>query len=227
LNAVSVSVSDPDPSSPSGQTNVGTQVALTPSVTDPNVCAGAPVTQSYLWALLSTPNGSTAKAVADAAGVVRFVPDLVGTYQLQVTATDSLGNASPLYNTSVTTSTCGANPVSITAQANVATLPVGGTSGNPVIVSTGTTNGISLVNGSAQSADNVSPGCPARFATNFTYAWSIVDAPPGSTAQLTNVNGPTTDFLAGATSGIYQVQVVASASNGHSSSPSYVFFQVN
>lgn len=227
VNAVSLSVSDPDPSSPSGQANVGTQVALTPAVTDPNGCPGAPVTQSYLWALLSAPNGSTNKPVADAAGIARFVPDLIGTYQLQVTATDSLGNASPPYNTSVTTSTCGANAVSVSAKANVATLPEGTTSDNPVIISTGTTNPIGLVNGSASSADNVSPGCPLRFATTFTYAWSIANAPPGSTAQLTQVNGSTTNFLAGATSGTYQVQVVATASNGHASSPSYVFFQVN
>lgn len=225
-NAVSISASDPDPSSPSGQANVGTQVALTPAVTDPNVCAGAPVTQSYQWALLSTPNGSTAKVVADAAGVARFIPDLVGTYQFQVTASDSLGNTSPLYNTSVTTSTCGANPVSVSAKANVATLPVGTTSESPVNVNAGTTNGVGLVNGAASSVDNTST-CPARFATTFTYAWSIVNAPPGSTAQLTNVNGTTTNFVAGTTPGIYQLRVVATALNGQSSPPSYVFFKVN
>ena len=70
-------------------------------------------------------------------------------------------------------------------------------------------------------------GCPVRFATTFTYAWSIVNAPPGSTAQLTNVNGTTTTFMAGATAGYYQVRVIATAANGRTSSPSYVFFLVN
>ena len=227
VNAVSVSASDPDPSSPVGQTNVGAHVALTPAVNEPNVCPGAPVTQSYQWALQAVPTGSTVNLVVDATGVARFVPDKVGTYQFQVTATDSLGNASPLYNTSVLTSACGANPVSVVAQANGATLPAGSTLSNEIVILAGSSNGIGLVNGSARSNDNDSTQCPARFAKTFSYAWNIVNSPPGSTAQLTNANGTTTTFLAGATPGHYQVQVVASTSTGLSSPPSYVFFLIN
>ncbi len=226
-NAVSVFASDPDQSSPPGQTNVGTQVALTPAVNDPNVCPGALVTQSYQWSLFAVPNGSTVNLVTDAAGVARFVPDKVGTYQFRVTATDSLGNTSPPYSTSVPTSTCGANPVSVSALANGSTLPAGSTLANEIAVLAGSSNGVGLVNGSAQSDDNNPALCPARFATTFTYAWKIVNAPPGSTAQLTNVNGSTTTFLVGATPGHYQMHVVASAANGLQSAPSYVFFVVN
>ena len=226
-NAVSIAASDPDPSSPAAQINVGTQVDLSPNVIDPNVCQGAPVTKTYQWALLAAPIGSAVRPVVDASGNARFIPDVVGSYQFQVTAADSLGNVSPPYNLTVVTSTCGANPVSVSALAVGKVLPEGTTVGNAISVSYGSTNGIGLVTGSAESADNVAPGCPARFAKTFSYAWSIVNAPPGSTAQLTNANGTSTNFLAGQTSGYYQVQVVASTPNGPSSSPSYVFFLLN
>jgi hypothetical protein len=226
INAVSVAVSDPDPFSPGGQVNVGGLVQLAPNANDPNVCAGAPVTLSYQWALMAAPPGSAVKPVTNSAGVTQFIPDRVGTYQFQVTATDSLGNASPPYSMSVTTSTCGANPVTVAAQATGFSPPVGTVVGNPAVVTASSSNGIGLVGSSAQSGDNAQPACPARFAETFTYAWSIVNAPPGSTAQLSNVNGATTSFLSGVASGNYQVQVIAHGSNGLSSSPSYVFFQL-
>ncbi len=227
VNAVSPVVSDPDPSSPAGQINVGGQVALTPNVINPNACAGAPVTTSFKWALVAAPSGSTVNLISDSAGVARFVPDKAGTYQFQVVATDSLGNTSSPQIVSVTTSTCGVNPVSVAAQAAGFSPPAGTVVGNPIIVTASTANGIGLIGGSAQSADNSALSCPSRFAQTFSYAWSIVNAPPGTTAQLTNVNGSTTSFLSGTMPGFYQVQVVALSGSGLSSAPSFVFFILN
>ncbi len=227
VNAVSQWVADPDASSPAGQINVGGQVALTPNVNNPNVCAGAPVTTSFQWAVVAVPAGSATSLISDSAGVARFVPDKAGTYQFQVVATDSLGNTSTPSYVSVTTSTCGVNPVSVTAQAVGFSSPAGTVVGNPINVAASTANSIGLVGGAAQSADNVAPGCPARFAQAFSYAWSIVNAPPGTTAQLTNVNGSTTTFLSGTAPGYYQIQVVAYGGSGVSSAPSFVFFKLN
>jgi len=228
VNAIVLAATDPDPSSPQGQVNVGTQVALTPNPTEPNACPGAPVSIGYQWALLAAPAGSGVKLVSDNAGVARFVPDKPGTYQFQVVATDSLGNTSPAQLVSVTTSNCGANPVSVSAQAAGFSPPLGTAVGTPATVLVSSANAIGLNGGTALSNDNSTNSCPSRFATSFSYAWSIVNAPPGTTAQLTNVNGTTTTFNAGTMPGDYQVQVIAQGgSSGISSAPSFVFFKVN
>jgi len=226
-NAITLSSMDPDPFSPAGQINVGGQVQLTPNVNNPNVCNGAPVTNSFQWALVAAPSGSTVMLISNNAGLAQFVPDRAGTYQFQVVATDSLGNTSARYFALVTTSTCGANPVVVAAQAAGFAPPAGTVVGNPINVTASTANDIGLVGGSAQSADNSPQSCPSRFAQSFSYAWSMVNAPPGTTAQLTNVNGTTTTFLSGTVPGYYQVQVVAHTGSGLSSSPSFVFFKLN
>src|SRR5690349_24107187 len=47
------------------------------------------------------------------------------------------------------------------------------------------------------SPDNDTAQCPASFADTFTYAWSIVSAPPGSRSALSTASGTATDFEIG------------------------------
>ena len=231
LSPIVVTATDPQ-TAMSSPINTGARVSLSTTASVSQYCGSVPISLSYTWSMLSKPLGSGAILTSSTNPVAQFIPDVPGAYQFQVTATDQFGYTSSAQTASVITSSCGLNPVTVSAQATASAPPIGNTVGNPVLVTTATSTALGLVGGSATSNDNqgdpmLANYCPARFATTFTYTWSIVNAPPMSTAQLSNVNGTSTSFLAGAVSGIYQIQVVAKSLSGVTSAPSYVFVQVN
>ena len=102
-----------------------------------------------------------------------------------VTITDSLGNTSPVQYTSVTTSTCGTNAISLQA------LPGGTSVANPSGVRVFEARNLSLQGGAASSGDNqnnpaLPAYCPARFSTGFTYSWRIANGPAGGVSTLSD-----------------------------------------
>jgi hypothetical protein len=228
--AVAQAAANPTPAT-DPRIHTGDLVLLTPNATDPNTC-GVPLTVSYRWTLFAAPQGSRSTLISATDKVAQFVPDLVGTYQLSVVATDSIGNSSPIQYVSVTTSTCGQNPITVNAVAAGYNFPAGSTLGSAIALNTFASSGISLVNptGTATTGDNQNDStkaayCPARFATTFSYAWSIANAPPNGAAALTAITGASTSFKA-TIPGSYQVQVVATGSNGLVSNAAPTYFNV-
>jgi hypothetical protein len=112
-NAVTISNTSP---------RLGTLVTFTPAAVDTNTC-GAAVTISYRWAILNSPTGSKAQLSSATDRVPAFIPDLNGSYQFSVVATDSLGNTSPVQYFTLTTSTCGQNPPVIASLASTVQSP--------------------------------------------------------------------------------------------------------
>ena len=215
-NAISVNFSDPSGGATPG-ISVGAFVSLSPTVVNPNLCNSVPVVTSFAWTLFQSPAGSKAALISATDTVAQLIPDVPGTYQFRVVATDSLGNKSPNQFQSFTTTTCGANPIAVSV------VPA---AGSDVASAINLNPGMSMsLNAIATTSDNTA--CPARFAQSFNFTWSVINMPPGGTDQLTSVTGSTTSFLAGAVPGYYQIQVIAHGSNGMSSSPANIFFKVN
>ena len=210
-NDVTVTVVDPQPTSDT-QIHVGGLVTVSPHATDPNTCGAVPVKIAYRTSIISAPAGSRATLSAPTDPNPSFVPDLNGSYQLAISATDSLGNVSPFDYVTVTTSTCGANPV------GVEIAPAGSTPSEPLATSSFSPLALALTGGTATSGDNqqdpsAAAYCPARFKTSFNYAWAVVNQPAGGSSSLAALTGTSTVFQS-SFSGPYAVQVTATGSNG-------------
>ena len=119
--------------------------------------AGLPIT--YQWSFLSKPAGSSATLTGPTTAKPSFLADVAGNYILQLVVTDSVGTAS--------------SPAEVTVSfSDVA--PVANVSASP---SSTVVGGSVTLNGS-KSTDT--DGVP------LTYQWSIVSAPSGSTAAISN-----------------------------------------
>jgi PKD domain len=119
--------------------------------------AGLPIT--YQWSFVSKPTGSSATLTGPTTSKPSFLADVAGKYILQLVVTDSVGTASS--PAEVTVSFSDVAPV-----ANVSTSPSSTAVGGSV-----------TLNGS-KSTDTDGAA--------LTYQWSIVSAPSGSTAAISN-----------------------------------------
>jgi hypothetical protein len=183
------------------QPNAGDLISVSTALSDPNSCTdGRPVTPfTYQWQL-QNPAGSKA-VLANADGPApTFTADVPGSYSVTVVGFDAIGHASPPMNATIVTTTCGVNPVSVDITSTPGTL-----SSPALLTAVGTT------------LDNMFAGCPARFATSFSYQWTTVSVPLPSTWQFSSPTSASTYFLP-SVAGSYVVGVTAKDSNGISGS---------
>jgi hypothetical protein len=216
-----------DPNNGGQRANVGGRISIAANVVNPNIgtCGSVPVTNKYFaWTLFSTPAGSKAVLTSTTDPVAQFEPDVAGTYKARLVVTDSLGNQSPPAFVTMYTTTCGVNPIALGSGSPPAIGPFDTTAAAPHLVQVNTQLPLA---GPAFTQDSDPFQCPVRFTPTYDYRWSIVNVPAdGLAAQLSTVTGPVTGFTGITPSlGIYQVELVAHASNGTSEKAEY-FIQV-
>jgi hypothetical protein len=163
---------------------------------------------TYSWQMVARPPGSQAALSATNVAAPSFVADISGgVYQVSVTATDALGNSSPAQTLAVTASTCGSGTpsVSLTADSGVVSQP---TFAPFALTATATSP-------DNQNNPNVAAGyCPAQFAASLRYQWSVLQSPVGQPTPSLPQTTSNKDTLTVSGPGLYQVQAIATASNG-------------
>lgn len=188
--------------------NIGQPVTITAVGADADNGAGCNLGQTftYAWTMLARPVSSTAALAGTASATSAFTPDVVGTYQLEVVASDSTGRSSSPARVEVTTSSCGnAAP---TAAVTVSNLRPNIT--QPIVLQS-----------SVSDADNEGS---CNLGQSFTHSWSLVSRPAASVATLSSANAAAPSFTPDAV-GTYQFQLVARDSTGRASSPVAVTVQ--
>jgi hypothetical protein len=139
--------------------------------------AGLPIT--YQWSFMSKPAGSNAILTGPTIETPSFIADVAGDYSIQLVVTDSLGTAS--------------SPALVTISFNdVAPIANAGLSQSAVIGETVTLNG---------SGSTDTDGKP------LTYKWSIVSAPSGSKATISNPTAEIASFVPDV-AGTFVVQLI-------------------
>lgn len=210
-SAVTMSKQDPEAPADDTQVHAGARLTFAGHAIDPNSC-GAQATVAYLWTLSAAPQASRAVLVPQPDGTASLTLDAQGSYAVAVTATDSLGNSSPVQVLTVATSECGRKPISI------AVTPAGTSFGAPATLFPQESLALGIAGDAASSGDNqndfnVAGYCPPRFAVSFGYGWTLTAGPAGADAALGAIAGPASAFTAG-TPGSYSVLLRATASNG-------------
>lgn len=154
---------------------------------------------SYLWAVASAPAGSTAALSSTTAPSPAFIPDLVGSYQLRVTVTDSTGRSSWPETITLSTSSCGASRPRVSTAASISD-PLG----NPVV---GSQVGLSAL---VADDDNLTP---CSLGQTFSYRWSFASRPAGSGASLSSAAVANPSFVVDV-AGTYLLQARVTDSAG-------------
>ena len=182
-------------------------VQLSSTVTDTNSACFTTVPYAYSWTLLSAPAGShaslsgTAAAGTSSAQQPSFTPDLAGDYVVGLTVTDQLGLRAQAAPATVTASNCNA--------ALGAIISVNGNAGAGLTSITGSPTSLSA----AVTDPNAGGSCTAPVVP-YAYAWSIVNQPAGSIAQLNDASGAAPSFTADvAGTWTVQLQVTDAAGN--------------
>ncbi len=182
---------------------VGT-VALTASSTDADdACLPAPEARTYLWTVYARPAGSSAVVVNPIAAATAFTPDVPGTYQLEVVATDAAGHQSLPAFTTVTASAC-----SLLAPTIALPAAASGTVFNPVALPAPTVSDLNCLSDGA-----------------VTYTWTLTSRPPAGSAVLTAPTAAAPSFTPDAI-GPWQASVVVRNSRGIASEPAYLTVDV-
>jgi len=142
---------------------------------------------TYSWSIISMPVGSTAALSDPTSPTPNFVVDVDGVYVVQLVVNDGTVNSTP-------------DSVTITTGN---TAPVAEAGPNQTVAVGDTVNldgsGSSDVNGDA-----------------LTYSWSIISAPSGSMAVLSDLTSTTPDFVADL-EGEYVVQLIVNDGRANSS----------
>ena len=186
----------------------GVAFALGSLITDANSGCKTVQPYSYRWTLKSAPAGSLAQLSGVAASgtsaqaAPSVVPDIDGSYTVQLAVTDALGIASAPVTKTFTVAKCNAALTAPIAG------PAGGVTGQPVTLSAG----------SILDANTVANGCLAATTGSFSYAWSIIGQPTGATAALNNPSDVSPSFTP-AVAGPYSVQLVVTDAAGNQSPP--------
>jgi hypothetical protein len=196
-----------------GNPNPGVQVTLTATANDADNSAACPASAaqvlSFNWSVVNRPAGSGAALSNPGVFNPSFKPDVIGTYQFSVTVTASpSGNVSAPSFVTLTTTTCGSAVPTVTASANNSTV-----------------DPFTLVQFTAVAA-SADQGCLPAGQPTFTYAWKKISAPSNSSAVLSDPTIPNPSIKPDVF-GSYQFQVITTASNGLSSQPAYVKFDVD
>ncbi len=164
--------------------------ANVPSAQSSAGCGLYPQTVTYAWSLLALPAGSAAVLSGASGPSPSFVPDVPGSYELQLVLTDQLGRTS---RTTLALDASGAEVAAVgscgtrapTVAARV-TGPVPSPASGTPVEPPGTP--VQLDASGSQSPDAIpfapdgSGGC--GLPRLLRYEWSLVSVPPGSTAAL-------------------------------------------
>ena len=182
------------------QASVGSTIVLASAST-----AGSGATiASYSWSLATSPTGSQVALVSTGTATTTFVPDVAGTYVLQLTVTDSLGQSA---TQSVSISVNNTPPVAVVVSKVVFddSAPVKPTQ--------------NVATGAVISFDATGSTTPGDNPAGIT--WSMDEEPGASTASL-SINGALAHFTADV-AGEYKVRVRATHAAGDYAETTYVF----
>lgn len=214
--------------------DLGYPVQIAATVVDGDAACGLAETVSYAWSL-AAPAGSRAVLAGPTTAAPGFVPDVLGTYSLALTLTDSTGLSST--QTFAVRATCGAAPPLAVDGAAPA---LRATQSMPSIVTTAGPGAPLQITSSTVAPSPVAffPGTPVQLAANVTdadaacgypaetirYAWSFAKLPAGSIASFVNAADAAPVFVPDV-AGEYDVQLTLTDSTGRSTTQ--VFAQVN
>ncbi|MBV8806870.1 MAG: PKD domain-containing protein [Sinobacteraceae bacterium] len=182
------------------EASVGSTIVLVSAST---AASGATIT-AYAWSVTSSPAGSQVSLKSANTATATFVPDVAGTYALQLTVTDSLGQTA---SQTVSISVNNTPPVAVVI--------------SKVVFDDGS---------SVKPAQNVATGAIISFdATGAStpgdnpaaITWSLDEEPAGSAASL-SINGAMAHFTADV-AGEYKVRVRATHQAGDFAESTYVF----
>ena len=203
LSSISLIAGQSDPHV-GGDANVGDSLTLSAFTFDPNSCTNGTslIPYAYEWLLINPP-GSSAVFSSSGTGAATvaspsFIPDLPhSSYTLEVVVTDAIGNASPPSYLTITTSSCGAEPVDVLVNVVPGTLPT-----DPVFLTA-----------IPSTSDADSTMCPPRFAPfAYWYSWTVTSSPPSSTWIFSTPTNATTTFLP-SIGGTYNISAAVIDSN--------------
>ena len=202
-----------------GAAATGTPLSLSATVTDSNDNCSTPKLVarpfSYAWSIIAAPPGSkaalagTTGAGVSAAASPSLTPDVNGNYTIGLTVTDQLGLKAVAAPVVVTAAYCNQAP---TAALSFSVAPVTAV-GGAVLTDGGPETG-APVTLTAAITDNNTAGCPASITASFSYAWSIVNQPAGSAAQLNNASNVSPSFIPDL-AGTYRVQLIVTDAGGN------------
>ena len=145
---------------------------------------------SYSWSLLSKPEGSNITITNTNSSQISFTPDVVGTYTIQLTVSDSKDSDSKSITISAGQQTANTKPTAV-IQANSKNVKVG--------------DSVTLNGSQSSDADN----------DTLTYSWSILSKPAGSSASLSSSDSQSVSFVPDAV-GTYAIQLVVNDSKENS-----------
>jgi PKD repeat protein len=182
----------------------GQLVALGADITDANAVAPCANLEhlGLRWSLINVPKGSKAALSGASQATPWFVADLPGTYSVEAVATDAEGRSSTVKSLDITASACGSNLPVVTA-----------VTASPATPGLGATVGLTVLPANLSDA-NAAPPC--GIAQSFTYAWSLVAVPTGSSAALNGAHLTSPSFFADQP-GTYTVAVTVTDSSGMTS----------
>ena len=154
---------------------------------------------TYSWTL-TAPNGSTSRLSPETAAAPSFVIDQPnGVYVATVVARDRLGNSSS-QSASFAAASCGANPILAAIQVTPGARPFDEYSVLAVPAAGRTT----------LSDDDVSTLCPAHFAGQYAYQWSVPSSAPSTGFVFDSLTGASVRFSPGGNA-VYSLKLSVSS----------------
>ena len=209
---------------------IGDTIQLTATASDPDQTActpSIPQPLTYAWSISAAPIGSHASLNNATSTNPSFVADQNGAYQVQLAVTDPQGHRTLATPLNFSVANCGAAAPTIGTETYTPAQTVIAGAASTVTVSVPVT-----------APDNqASTNCGAGLHETLGFNWTLTIRPPGSNAFIaaptatgvsTNSSGAATasaSFVADVPDATYQLELVATASNGRSSAPK--FFSVN
>ena len=168
----------------------GADLTATAASADNTACpARFAVTLSYSWSIDSTPAGAHASLSSTTLAATHLSTDTPGTHVASVVAVASNGLTSAPMSVSVPVGACGTFPP-VAGDFQASQSIAGGFLSDTVTAGGGVVSSgknwyagvpMSVAAFAVTDADQTSCGLPAQ---PFTYSWSLVTAPPGSTATV-------------------------------------------
>lgn len=140
-------------------------------------CSDTVAPFAFAWSFASLPPGSKAQLLGAATASPSFIPDLSGTYSLQVAATDAEGHVGVSAPAPIVITSCGSIAPSVTLSQKV---PTSAPSVNQPVSLKGTPT---LGNSACVSTESVS-----------AWSWWFQQLPAGSKAQLNGASGAQPTF---------------------------------
>jgi hypothetical protein len=176
--------------------HVGALVQLTPHATVPSYCGSIPTGPlSWSWTLSSRASESEAALDSSKTESPSIRVDKNGRYGFSVVATDALGNRSTPKTLELDTTSCGVNPIF----ADIADTPGARPFDDHTLLAVPTAGRTTF------SDDDTA--CPARFAGQYSFSWSVVSSAPSVGFALDSTSGSTVHFTPGGNA-VYSVKLV-------------------